>query len=135
RTNTGTAAAAAGASGSTGRRSQSAQGMFRTLQMPAGPTREAAFSSCRPRASEGSVHVRISRTEPVAERRPEQLARGGGRRAFHDEMLAVKKIGRVLRIRRHRGEAREWRERRARPLPSVADEIFHAPRARAGRMA
>src|SRR5882672_3359747 len=90
--------------------------------------------STRSRTPERRVDVRVPRAEPVAERRPQQLARGGGRRTLHDEVLAVEEIGRVLWIRRHRPESWKRRERRARPFPSIPDEILDAPRAGTGRM-
>jgi len=46
-----------------------------------------------------------------------------------------RKIGRVLRVRRHRLKARKRPERRARPLPSVPHEILGAPGASACGMA
>src|SRR5207302_4474547 len=54
--------------------------------------------------------------------------------ALHDVMLAIEKVRRVDRVRWHGAESREAVERRRRPLPSVADEIVNAPRARARRI-
>ena len=56
-------------------------------------------------AAERRIDVRIARAEPVAERRPQELARGRRRRALHHEVLAVEEIRRVFRIRRHRAES------------------------------
>src|SRR6267143_2621580 len=87
------------------------------------------------RAAKRGVHIRIAAAEPVAEGRPQKLARGRGRSALDDEMLAVEEVGRVLWIRCHRAEPWKGREYRARPLPSIADHVLGAPRARARRMA
>src|SRR5688572_25422104 len=85
-------------------------------------------------APERGVDVGISRPEPVAECRPDQLARRRRRRAFYDEMLAIEEVRRVFRIRRHRMKTWERRKHGVRPLPPVADDIVHAPGAAAGRM-
>src|SRR5258708_16165338 len=72
------------------------------------------------------------RLEPVA-KRPTQNARGGARRAaFHHKMLAVKKVCGVAGIKRQRAKSLEGLEDRARPFPTVAQEVFDAKRAGAG---
>src|SRR4051794_8331054 len=66
-------------------------------------------------ASERRIDIWVARAKPVAERRPQELACGGGRGALHDEVLAVEEVGRILRVRGHRAEAGKWREHAARP--------------------
>src|SRR5512136_723518 len=85
-------------------------------------------------AAELRVDVRVARAEPVAERRPQQLAGSGGRSALHDEVLAVEEISRVLRVGRRRAEAGERREGSAGPFPAVADQLLGAPGASARGM-
>src|SRR5262245_19976233 len=50
-------------------------------------------------------------------------------------MLLVEEVSGVLGIRRQRSKSRKRCERRARPLPPVADQILDPPRARAVGMA
>src|SRR5438093_379011 len=55
-----------------------------------------------------------------------------------DQLFAVpaaEEVGGILWIRRHGPKAGKRRERRARPLPAVPDEILDAPDARAGGIA
>ena len=79
-------------------------------------------------AAERRIDVRIPRPEPVAERRPQQLARRGRRRALHHEVLAVEEVGGVLRIRRHRAEAGKRRERACSSTPSRCRPDRRRPR-------
>src|SRR4029079_10169859 len=85
-------------------------------------------------APECGVHVRIARTEPVAECRPDQLARSCRRRACHDDVRAGEEVGGGRRIGVDRAQPREGCEHGARPLPAVADEIVDAPGAATGGM-
>src|SRR5437667_11454091 len=87
------------------------------------------------RAAKRGVHIRIAAAEPVAEGRPQKLARGRGRGALDDEVLTVEEVGRVLGIRCHGAESWKRRECRARPLPSIADHVLGTPGARTCRMA
>src|SRR4029079_15541743 len=86
-----------------------------------------APSSVLKRAAEGCIYVGIAGAEPVAEGRPQQFLRRRHRRPFHDEMLTVEEVRRVFRIRRHRLETGEGAERRARPFPTVPNQILDAP--------
>ena len=66
------------------------------------------------------------RLEPVAERPPEH-ARGRARRtALHHEVLAIEEIRRVPGIKRKWMESRERRKRRARPFPTVPNDVGDA---------
>src|SRR5947207_13269287 len=87
------------------------------------------------RTAKRGVHIRIAAAEPVAEGWPQKLARGRGRGAFDDEVLAVEEVRRVLRIRCHGAESWKRCECRGRPLPSIADHALHTPGHRACRMA
>ena len=86
------------------------------------------------RAAEGRVHVRIVAAKPIAEAAADELGRRGRRGAFQDEMLPIEEIGGVIRIRRHRLKSVETGEGSRRPLPSIADEVVHSPRAVAFRI-
>src|SRR5947208_10443521 len=81
------------------------------------------------RATEGRIDIRIPCPEPVAERRPQQLACGRRRGAFHDEMLAIEEVGGVFRVRRLRAKPWKRTERRARPFPAVAHQVLDSPMA------
>src|SRR5579863_9742942 len=88
----------------------------------------------RLRKAELCVHVGIMRLKPVAKRAPQHALRGARRAALHHKMFAVKKIGRVTRVKRKRFEAGKRRENRRRPLPSVAEQIAYAKSALARGM-
>ena len=49
-------------------------------------------------------------------------------------MLAVEKIRRISRVERHGLKSRKGREFRARPFPSVADEVLHVESAGASQV-
>src|SRR5262249_20779785 len=82
-------------------------------------------------APERRVDVRIVPPEPVAKSGAQELLGRRRRRALHDPVLAVEKVGRVVGIRKHRTEAVEASENRRSPPPPAPDEILDAPGRRA----
>src|SRR5262245_55162553 len=89
-------AAAATTTGKTSRRPRTARLTYGRKIRRAPPL--ASPSPLVLRQPERGIHVWILRAKPVAERRPQQLAGGGGRSALHDVVLVVEEIGRVFRV-------------------------------------
>src|SRR2546427_755369 len=88
----------------------------------------SASASCEVlHAPERCVDVRVPRPEPVTERGTQQLTRRRRRGPLHHEVIAVEEIGRVLRVGGHRAEPWKSAEERARPLPSIANQVPDAP--------
>src|SRR5258705_11956374 len=83
-------------------------------------------------AAELGEDVRVVGLEPVAEARAHQGVGGRPRAALQHVVLAVEEVGGIALVARDvGGEAGQAREHAARPLPAVADQILHAPAARA----
>src|SRR5271166_4502702 len=76
-------------------------------------------------AAKSRVCVLVMCLKPVAECRPQHACRSTRRAAFHNEVLAIKKIGRVTTVKRKRLKSREGREDRRSPLPSVPQHSLH----------
>ena len=86
-----------------------------------------------PNTTERRVDVWVDRSKPISKAAPDEKVIRDGRCSLQYEVLAIKKISRVDRIRNHRREALEGGKRRGRPLPTVAYEILDAPCAGPGR--
>src|SRR5260370_34454567 len=95
--------------------------------------RNSQFGMASFHAPERRIHIRIVPPEPVAEAWLQELLGRSGGSAFHDVVVSVEKVGRVLGVGRHRAESRKAFEDRGGPFPAVADQIVHAPGTRAGR--
>src|SRR5258706_1759074 len=83
-------------------------------------------------AAELGEDVRVVGLEPVAEARAHQGVGGRPRAALQHVVFAVEEVGGIALVAWDvGGEAGQAREHAARPLPAVADQILHAPGARA----
>src|SRR4051794_6488584 len=99
----------------------------RTREPRTAPAVASRRRKLRTNSPEPRIHIRVIRSEPVAEAAANQLACRRRRRTLHHVMLAVKKIRRVLRVRCHCRKARKRTKDRGSPLPSIADQVLHAP--------
>src|SRR5208337_860548 len=90
------------------------------------PLRRQTEYSLAPNAAKTRIDILVVRLEPVAKGRA-QHARGGARRStFHDEVLAIKKIGGVATVKRKWLESGEWSKNGGGPLPPIAEQIVDA---------
>src|SRR5271170_6644956 len=78
--------------------------------------------------------MRIVRLEPVPEGSAQHACVRARRSALHHEMFSIEKIGRIARIERKGLEPGQGPELCRSPLPSVANQVEHAIRARARGM-
>src|SRR4030095_15525789 len=86
-------------------------------------------------AAELREDVRVVGLEPVAETGADEVPRGRPGGALEHVVLAIEEVSRVARIGWDVGfEAGQPGEWRPRPLPAVADQVVHAPRARSLRV-
>src|SRR6185503_6889828 len=129
RTGSATEAAAGAGQGSGGRRRRTRRPARPPPRRTRPPATQPEASCLTPHASERRVHEGVAPAKPVAEGRPEKLRGRRRRRPLQDEVIAVEEVGGVFRVGGLGAESREGSERRARPLPAVADQIVDPPRA------